>query len=288
MKYKSLLFLALIVIFAANCNPDEPIEYFDHVGQAAKDNDSLVKYMQTHFVDTDGTLKLITGNETPVYNVVKTQIVHHKWDYTDDAQDLEIDYKLYYYDGFPSGTTINPTRVDSVNISYKGMLLNHTVFDQNDYGTWLPLNGVVKGMSYGMEHFKGGTWTLLPDNSFSYSNGGKGILFMPSGLGYADNYQIKIPASSPIIFYVNLNLVKRTDWDNDGLLSIYEDLNSNGDNTDDDTDGDSFPNYYDADDDGDGTLTKNEHADPNGDKNPSDALDSNGNGIHDYLDNLTK
>ncbi len=287
MKYKSLLFLALIVIFAANCNPDEPIVYFDHVGQAAKDNDSLVKYMQTHFVDTDGTLKLITANETPVYNNVFTQIVHHKWDYVDDAEDREIDYKLYYYVISP-GTTIHPTRVDSTNISYKGMLLNHTVFDQNDYGIWMPLNGVIKGMSYGMERFKGGNWSLLPDNSFSYSNGGKGILFIPSGLGYAENYQTKIPSSSPLIFYVNLNLVNRTDWDNDGILSIHEDLNLNREFTDDDTDGDTYYNYYDADDDGDGTLTKNENADPNGDGNPDDAWDSNNNEIKDYLDKLTK
>jgi len=287
MKYKSLLFLALIVIFAANCNPDEPIVYFDHVGQEAKDNDSLVKYMQTHFVDTDGTLKLITANQTPVSLNVDTLIVHHKWDYVDDAEDREIDYKLYYYVISP-GTTINPTRVDSTNISYKGMLLNHTVFDQNDYGTWMPLNGVIKGMSYGMERFKGGNWSLLPDNSFSYSNGGKGILFIPSGLGYAENYQTKIPSSSPLIFYINLNLVNRTDWDNDGILSIHEDLNLNRDFTDDDTDGDTYYNYYDADDDGDGTLTKNENADPNGDGNPDDAWDSNNNEIKDYLDKLTK
>jgi hypothetical protein len=69
---------------------------------------------------------------------------------------------------------------------------------------------------------------------------------------------------------------------------MYEDVNNNGDYTDDDTDEDTYYNYYDADDDGDGTLTKNENADPNDDGNPSDALDSNTNGIPDYLDELTK
>jgi FKBP-type peptidyl-prolyl cis-trans isomerase FkpA len=287
MKYKSLLFLALIVIFAANCDPDEPIEYFDHVGQEVIDNDSLVEYMQTHYLDADGELKLITSGQTPIYDQVTTQVVHHKWDYEDDSEDVEIDYKLYYYI-ISEGTTQNPTKVDSAHISYKGILLDHSVFDQNDYGVWMPLNSVVKGMSQAMVHFKAGDWVTNSDGSFTFSNGGKGIIFMPSGLGYANVYQTKIPTSSPLIFYVNLNLIRKTDWDGDGILSMYEDVNNNGDYTDDDTDDDTYYNYYDADDDGDGTLTKNENADPNDDGNPSDALDSNTNGIPDYLDELTK
>lgn len=287
MKYKSLLFLALIVIFAANCNPDEKIEYFDHVGQEVIDNDSLVEYMQTHYLDADGELKLITSGQTPIYDQVTTQIVHHKWDYEDDSEDVEIDYKLYYYI-ISEGTTQNPTKVDSAHISYKGILLDHSVFDQNDYGVWMPLNSVVKGMSYGMVHFKAGDWSTNTDGSFTFSNGGKGIIFIPSGLAYGNVYQTKIPNNSPLIFYVNLNLIRQTDWDGDGILSMYEDVNNNGDYTDDDTDDDTYYNYYDADDDGDGTLTKNENADPNGDGNPSDALDSNTNGIPDFLDELTK
>lgn len=50
-----------------------------------------------------------------------------------------------------------------------------------------------------------------------------------------------------------------------------------------DTDGDMIPNHRDADDDGDGTLTVDE--DYNGNNNPEDD-DTNNNGIPDYLDNL--
>lgn len=64
------------------------------------------------------------------------------------------------------------------------------------------------------------------------------------------------------------------DDDGDGLFSNFE----TGD-----TDGDGIPDYLDNDDDGDGILTINENADPNGDGNPSDAIDSDGNGIPDYL-----
>lgn len=75
-----------------------------------------------------------------------------------------------------------------------------------------------------------------------------------------------------------------TEDDVDGIPAELEDLNGNGDLTDDDTDGDTIPNYIDADDDGDNILTKNENPDPNGDGDFSDAQDTDGDGIPDYLD----
>ncbi|SCY45484.1 hypothetical protein SAMN05192588_2990 [Nonlabens sp. Hel1_33_55] len=39
------------------------------------------------------------------------------------------------------------------------------------------------------------------------------------------------------------------------------------------------PDYLDEDDDDDGFLTINEGADPNGDGNPNDAIDTDSNGI---------
>jgi len=54
----------------------------------------------------------------------------------------------------------------------------------------------------------------------------------------------------------------------------------NFDNLDDDTDGDGTPNYFDADDDGDGVLTINEDIDNDGD--PTNDIGANG--IPNYLD----
>ncbi len=51
-----------------------------------------------------------------------------------------------------------------------------------------------------------------------------------------------------------------------------------------DTDTDNIYNFLDADDDNDGIPTQNEYPDPNGDGCDSDALDSNSDGIPDYLD----
>jgi gliding motility-associated-like protein len=66
------------------------------------------------------------------------------------------------------------------------------------------------------------------------------------------------------------------DCDEDGLINLAE-MNMG------DTDGDGRPNFNDADDDGDGLLTKDELADINQDGFPDDALDANNNGVPDYL-----
>ncbi len=71
------------------------------------------------------------------------------------------------------------------------------------------------------------------------------------------------------------------DDDDDGVLSIDEDIDGDGDPTNDDTDGDGEPDYIDADDDGDGISTVDEDLDGDGD--PSND-DSDGDTIPDYLD----
>lgn len=107
------------------------------------------------------------------------------------------------------------------------------------------------------------------------------------------------------------------DDDNDGIPNVFEDFNGDGDKENDDTDGDGIPNYLDNDDDGDGILTQyeavdmdgnpadtdgdgdvdyldndddgdtlltiDENADPNADGNPDDALDTDSDGVPDYL-----
>lgn len=76
-----------------------------------------------------------------------------------------------------------------------------------------------------------------------------------------------------------------TEDDNDGVPAFLEDRNNNGNLEDDDTDGDTIPDYIDADDDGDNILTRDEAPDPNGDEDLSDAQDTDGDSIPDYLDN---
>ncbi|MCX6045570.1 MAG: cadherin-like beta sandwich domain-containing protein [Chloroflexi bacterium] len=75
------------------------------------------------------------------------------------------------------------------------------------------------------------------------------------------------------------------DDDGDGILTKNEDVNKDGDPTNDDTDGDGIPNYRDNDDNGNGILTKDEDTNHDGNLNNDD---SNGNGIPDYLDTVAK
>ena len=72
-----------------------------------------------------------------------------------------------------------------------------------------------------------------------------------------------------------------TDDDGDGVPTATEDIDGDGDPTNDDSDGDTTPDYLDTDDDGDGIPSANEDADGDGD--PSND-DTDGDGTPDYLD----
>jgi uncharacterized repeat protein (TIGR01451 family) len=77
------------------------------------------------------------------------------------------------------------------------------------------------------------------------------------------------------------------DDDGDGVPTIDEDVDGDGDPTNDDSDGDGTPDYLDDDDDGDGILTTDEYNDPD---DPSDdfctdtSQDSDGDGTPDCQD----
>ena len=70
------------------------------------------------------------------------------------------------------------------------------------------------------------------------------------------------------------------DSDQDGIPDVKEDLDGDGDPSNDDSDGDGIPNYLDTDDDNDGVQTKDENY--NGGTSEDD--DTDGDGIPDYLD----
>ncbi len=72
------------------------------------------------------------------------------------------------------------------------------------------------------------------------------------------------------------------DADGDGLPFAVECPLGTGNCVD--TDGDGLENWEDPDDDGDGILTINENPDPNGDGSVADAQDTDGDGSFDYVD----
>ncbi len=272
MKFKNLLFiLALSSVIFSCSNDNNNSESFDASKQALDDDATLKEYLQTHYLnDADGGIWTIKNGQTPLMEQVEVQNITKN----------DITYKLYYLRQ-SEGVSISPSRADSVLTTYTGMLLDSTVFDARSTVLWMPLTGVIDGWAYGFTNFKGGTKVLNTDESFYYENAGKGFLFIPSGLAYGNIGQSVIPANSPLVFQITLNDVNIADHDNDGVSSILEDLDNDGDVKNDDTDGDLIMNYLDIDDDGDEKLTRDEDTNNNGNWFDDDA---DGDGIPNFLD----
>ncbi len=97
---------------------------------------------------------------------------------------------LYYIIEQPGGGG-HPTLQSTVTVEYKGYFTNGAVFDQTEAGKTasFPLNKVILGWQEGIQLFQ---------------KGGKGVLLIPSGLGYGPNGQGPIPANSVILFDVSL------------------------------------------------------------------------------------
>ncbi len=135
--------------------------------------------------------------------------------------------------------------------------------------------------------FKGKDTTITKSGTFNYRTYNNATL--PANLFCSDvpSSEIKIAQDyqSASTAIITASL---TEDDNDGVPAELEnpDPNGDGDFSDaQDTDGDGIPDYLDDDDDGDNVPTKLEKPDPNGDGDLSDAQDTDGDGILDYLDN---
>lgn len=276
MKFKYFLyFLLTIAVTIVSCSGDSnPVDTHDPVAQAVIDDEILVNFLQSHYINEDKRVDTIMNGEAPLMDYIDIE----------DVTLNDIKYKLYYYTDF-EGVGINPTKNDSVQIKYEGFTIDSIKFDENLSFTtsrsWLSLKKVIPGWQYGIPHYKEGEKVIYPDESFGYENTGKGVLFMPSGLAYGNNAQGAIPKNGVLYFYIELGSVNIVDTDLDGVPDYLEDLNNNNDITDDDTDEDGIANYLDRDDDGDEKLTIDEDA--NGDGDPTND-DTDGDGIPDYLD----
>ena len=286
MFNRKLLFLCLSILFIGYACDDDtfgvPVDDFDYEGQALIDNDFILVFLENHYYNDaiDSVQPLVTG---------ATALINDSRLLTQDVTDFDVDYKLYVFvknEGSPMPEKDYPTEVDSVLVKYKGQYFNSTVelidFDERTVNPlWLTLNSVIRGWSHGFTNFKGGE-NITNNGPITYVNGGKGVLFIPSGLAYGKFGTAGIPPSSSLMFYIELyDVVENTDHDLDSVPSILEDPDGDGDPRNDDTDGDGFPNFLDPDDDNDGIATKDEggaDGDPTNDFN-----DPNNPTLPDYL-----
>jgi FKBP-type peptidyl-prolyl cis-trans isomerase FkpA len=99
-----------------------------------------------------------------------------------------------YYVISKQGTGVNPNASSQVTVKYDGFLVNGNVFDSSPAtGATFSLGSVIKGWQEGLTYFK---------------KGGKGILLIPSELGYGSQKTGNIPANSVLIFNIELLDVK--------------------------------------------------------------------------------
>jgi hypothetical protein len=292
MNKRTLFFgILCLFVFATACeeqqrNFGEPPR--DYEVQRAVDNDSLRSFLQTRFYNYDDYASA-ASNERVTFTIDTIQGENaSKIPLIDQVE--EINYKIKDGDGtyfdhtayvlkIREGVGTAPTVADSVYVTYKGMLLNLTGFDETTTPVWFEPLSVVKGFSALMPHIKkAAAPTINSDGTYAFDGFGSAAIFMPSALGYYNDSR-SLPAYSPLIFAVDLYTYNTTDHDGDTVPTHLEDLD--GDNYyDDDTDNDGLPNFRDDDDDNDGILTRDEY-DANSD---GIADDTDNDGTPDYLD----
>jgi FKBP-type peptidyl-prolyl cis-trans isomerase len=94
------------------------------------------------------------------------------------------------------GTGKSPKKTDTVEVHYRGRLLNGTEFDSSykrNQTIEFALNQVIPGWTEGLQLMK---------------EGGKAELYIPYALGYGENGMGPIPPAATLIFEVELIKVK--------------------------------------------------------------------------------
>ena len=297
MKFVPKFFFLLVLTVAlglSSCNSSDEEndveEVNDYGEQSLTDDATIQEFLQTHTYNYEDftnpsagdiaividTLAGSSANKTPLSEQVSFINVP-----LSNSEGEESTHKLYYLIA-RQGERIadRPSIADSVYVSYQGKLLNGSSFDQSVLPVWFDTAAVILGFRYGLQHFAPGTYDVSDNGEIDFLNFGKGLIILPSTLGYFSRVSASIPAYSPLIFDVSVFTTNTADHDADGILSINEDIDGDGNPYNDDTDADGITNMYDTDDDGDGILTVNEYDEDN-DGTPDDA---DNDGIPSYLD----
>ena len=314
LKYAYLLIAGLIII--SSCKKDD-----DSIGEvvpprllsevAVEDDDEIVEFLKTHFynkdefdvppVDFDFKIRFDTiagdnSSKQSIFNspnlITQTISVNSENLGRDDGE--VIDHKLYTLvvrQGIEEG---KPTIGDFSLLRYEGSLLDGTLFDAStNQPIRFNLSSVVRGFGNGMTNFQTGMGPIdNGDGTVSFEGYGIGAIFMPAGLAYFDSSpNSSVSSYSPLVFKVDaFSYEADSDFDGDGIPSILEDLNGNGNLNDDNSDDETEPfgvflaNFNDTDDDNDGILTIDE-IELDADGNFVGFLDTDGDGTPDHLDN---
>lgn len=290
------MFIAgLLGLGVSSCNNDDngipTIPPRDRGEEAIAAEAELVEFLQTHFYNYEefetpppgfnfevviDTIEGDNADKTPLFNQVETKVVT-------DRDEEDVTYNLYILKAL-AGEGNQPTFVDSTLVTYRGTLLDGSQFDGSPNPVWFDLTGVIDGFQEGLVEFRGATsQTVNSDGTVSFEGFGSGALFIPSGIAYFNQPPSpSIPLYAQLVFTFNVLEAVVADHDQDGIISLDEDLNNNGNELDDDTDSDGIPDFADFDDDNDGIPTRDEiEIDDEGNVT---FPDTDGDGIPDYRD----
>jgi len=315
MKLKNICLFLLVAVGMWSCGDDDegpevevvPPRLMSEV--AAEDDAEIVAFLQNHFynyeefqsptADFDYKIRFDTiagenANKISIFNspnlVTETIVVKSSdWGRNDGE---EVNQKLYILIARQGVSEATPTIGDNSVLRYEGSVLNGNLFDSRlKQPVQFNLSRVVSGFGNGVNNFKTGIGPIENgDGTFTYDGYGIGAIFMPSGLGYFSRPDSNlIPPYSPLVFKIDaFTYEEDTDLDRDGIPSILEDVNNNGNLNDDNTDRADetrtlSPNYIDPDDDNDGIPTI-EEINLNEDGTFLSFRDTDGDGIPDHLD----
>ena len=316
MKFKLYIFLIAILLLGFSCGDDDDdgiveVPEADRTEQQVIDNDSLIIYFQTHYVNQT----LLTNNSNisfpeivinelpengelpnPNENSLLIDLVE-----THTTTYLDVEYEYYIIKINQGGSENSPNFSDKVRVAYEGTLTDDTLFDSSSTPVDFDLTSTIAGWGRVLPEYNNAEdFVVNLDGTVTYNNPGIGIMFLPSGLGYFSAAAGSVPVYSNLIFKFKLYQSEFNDHDFDNVPSHLEDINGDYDLTNDDTDDDSYSNFVDSDDDNDGTLTVDEDLEPDtdltvdrdGDGEPTNDIgdgdptndDTDGDGIPNYLD----
>ncbi|SIQ42901.1 FKBP-type peptidyl-prolyl cis-trans isomerase [Maribacter ulvicola] len=316
MKLKNAYLLIAGLLVISSCKNDD-----DTIGEVVpprllsevtvEDDAEIVEFLKTHFYNKEefdappegfdfkirfDTIAGENSSKQSLFDSPKliTQSI------TVDSEDFGLDdgekisLKLYLLIA-QQGVGGQPTIGDNSFIQYEGLLLDGNLFDASANQParfYLGEPGLRVGFAQAVLKLKTGLGPIENgDGTVSYTDFGVAAVFMPSGLAYFNQTVSSIPAYSPLVFKLQaLGYEANTDIDGDGIPSILEDLDGDGDLNNDNTDTEleaingKIPNHFDNDDDGDGILTIDE-IELDADGKFVGFLDTDGDGTPDHLDN---
>ena len=316
MKLKLNIILISILFVGFSCGDDGAdnvieVPEADRTEQQVIDNDSLVGYLQTHYVNES----ILINNQSILFNDFEINELPEDGNLPDPDQNtllidlvetftttyFDVEYEYYILKVNQGGSDNSPNFSDKVRVSYEGTLMDNTVFDSSITPVDFDLTSTIAGWGRVLPEFNNAEdFIINSDGTVTYNNPGIGIMFLPSGLGYYSAAAGSVPLYSNLIFKFKIYQSEFNDHDFDNVPSHLEDLDGDFDLTDDNSDDDSFADFVDGDDDNDGTLTIDEDLEPDtdltldrdGDGDPTNDIgdgdptndDTDGDGIPNYLD----